>query len=104
MKEDFTEADTGENTFCQSKHVKEHVMKDSLLTTCMYWSALHCVAELHFQDSTERNVLKKTSGSMLWLFCHFCGLRLIGRVMSVEGHMMFGGCVNRMWLTVTGAD
>jgi hypothetical protein len=33
MKECFTEADTGERMFCYSKHVKGHVIKDSLLTT-----------------------------------------------------------------------
>jgi hypothetical protein len=27
--------------------MKRHMMKDSLLMTHMYWSALHCVVELH---------------------------------------------------------
>ena len=46
MKE-FTETDKGERMFCYNKHVKGHVMKDSLLTTCMYWSALCYIVELH---------------------------------------------------------
>jgi hypothetical protein len=33
--------------FGDNKHVERHVMKDSLLTTHMYWSALHCKVELH---------------------------------------------------------
>ena len=33
--------------FYLSKYVKGHVRKDSLLTTRMHWSALHCVVELH---------------------------------------------------------
>jgi hypothetical protein len=43
MKEHFAEADTGETMLCYSKQV----MKDSLLMTHMYWSALHYVVELH---------------------------------------------------------
>jgi hypothetical protein len=27
--------------------MKGHMMKDALLTTRMYWSALHCIVELH---------------------------------------------------------
>jgi hypothetical protein len=41
VKEHFTEADTGERMFCQSKHMKGHVMKDSLLMTHMYWSTTY---------------------------------------------------------------
>jgi hypothetical protein len=38
MKEHLAEAEIGERMmFCKSKHVKGHV-KDSLLTTHMYWS------------------------------------------------------------------
>lgn len=33
--------------FCSSKHMKELIMRDSLLTTHMYWFILHCIAELH---------------------------------------------------------
>ena len=47
MKEHLAEVDTGERMFCKSKHVKGYLRKDSLLTTRMYWSALHCVVELH---------------------------------------------------------
>jgi hypothetical protein len=41
VKEGFAEADTGERMFCSSKHIKGHMMKDSLLTVCTYQSALH---------------------------------------------------------------
>jgi hypothetical protein len=47
MKEHLAEVDTGERMFCKSKHVKGYLRKDSFLTTRMYWSALHCVVELH---------------------------------------------------------
>jgi hypothetical protein len=47
VKEYFTVADTGERIFCQSKHMKGHVMNDSLLMTHMYWSTVHCIVELH---------------------------------------------------------
>lgn len=42
VKEHLAEADTGER-----KHGKGHMMKNSLLLTYMYWSALHCIVELH---------------------------------------------------------
>ena len=45
MKECFAEADTEEKMLC--KHVKRHVMKDSLLMTCMYGSTFYCIVELH---------------------------------------------------------
>ena len=70
MKGCFAEADTGERMFCYSRHVKGHVMKDSLLTTHMYWSALHCIVELHL------------SGLSVSRCFHTLGL--IGRVMSAE--------------------
>jgi hypothetical protein len=50
MKEHCAEADTGGRMFCKSKRVKGHVMKDSLLTTQVYWSAIHCIAELHLSE------------------------------------------------------
>ena len=43
--EHFAEADTGERMFWQSKHVKG-LVKNSSLTTCMYWFTLHWVSEL----------------------------------------------------------
>ena len=69
VKECFPEGDTGEGMFCYSRHVKGYMIfrrnvnmtpqkmgaralvcfappHYSLLTTCMYWFALHCVAEL----------------------------------------------------------
>jgi hypothetical protein len=47
MNGHFAEADTRDRMFCKSKHVKGHVMKDSLLMTPMYWSTLHCIVELN---------------------------------------------------------
>ena len=41
-------------------HVKGHMMKDSLLTTCMSWSALHCVVKLHLSGlHEEKCTIKK---------------------------------------------
>jgi hypothetical protein len=67
--------------FCYSKHVKGHMMKDSLTTTHMYWSALYCIVELHLSDFIERNAPR----NFWWyatVFCCFSGLGLIGRVTS----------------------
>jgi len=50
--------------FCQNKHVKGLVMKNSLLTY-MYWSTLHCVVELHLSGLHREKLTKKTSGSVL---------------------------------------
>jgi len=67
MKENLAETDTGERMFCQSKQVKGHMMKDSLLTAHMYWSALHCVVELHLLGLHRENHTKK----LLVLCCSF---------------------------------
>jgi len=41
-------------------------MKDSLLTACMYWFALHCIVELHLSGShREKEMHQKTSGGVL---------------------------------------
>jgi hypothetical protein len=39
-------------------------MKDSLLTTHMYWFALHCVDERHL-SGLQREMHQKTSGGVL---------------------------------------
>ena len=49
----------------------------------MYWSALHCVAELHL-SGCHRETHQKSFGGLQWLFCHFLGVQLIVRVMSAE--------------------
>ena len=67
MKEHFTDADTRERMFCLSKYVNGHVIKYSSLTTVLYWFAGHCIVELPYWDSIERNSLKKTSGGVLML-------------------------------------
>ena len=63
--------------FYKSKHMKGSMMKDSLLTMHIYNDALH------FHDSIERSAPK-----IFWwcaaVSCRFCGLRLVGRVMSAE--------------------
>jgi hypothetical protein len=41
----FTETDIGERMLKQTHERTE--MKDSLLTTYMYWLSLHCIVELH---------------------------------------------------------
>ena len=66
MKECFTEADTGERRFCESKHVKGHV-KDSLLTACMYWSDLRCIFELHLSGLYREKCTKKSGGVLQFL-------------------------------------
>jgi len=43
--------------------VKEHEER-FFVTTCMHWSALHFVVELHCGDTIERNVAQ-TSGGVL---------------------------------------
>ena len=43
-------------------------MKDSLLTTHMYWSALHCVAELHLSGLHREKHTKKLLSSGVPLF------------------------------------
>ena len=81
MKECFIEADIGERMFGDNKHVERHVMKDSLLTTHVYWFTLHCVVELCLLG------LLRIIQNFWWcaaVCCCFCGLRLIGRVMSTE--------------------
>lgn len=42
-------------------------MKDSLLTTRMYWSALHCGVELHLSGCHRKKLHQKSSGGTLWL-------------------------------------
>lgn len=70
MKEHLAEADTGERMFCSGKLVKGHAMKGTLLMTCMYWSTLHCIVELHL----SRRLGKKCTA----VCCCFHGLSLIG--------------------------
>jgi hypothetical protein len=45
--------------------MKEHMMKDSLPTTSMYWSTLHCVIELHLWGLHREKQTKKSSGGVL---------------------------------------
>ena len=84
MKKQFTEADTGERMFCQSKHMKGHVMKDSLLMTRMYWSTLHYVFELHLSGLQR----EKCTKNLLVVCCSFLPLPQTWadwqRVMSAE--------------------
>ena len=47
--------------------MKGHMMKDSLLTTHMYWSALHCVVELHLSGLHREKCTKK----LLVVCCSF---------------------------------
>ena len=60
--------------------MKGHMIKDSFLTTCICWSALHWVVEHICRDSIERNVKKKAFWWVLVASCCFYRLRLIGRV------------------------
>jgi hypothetical protein len=57
MKECFPEADTGARMFCE--HMKGYVMKDSSLITCIYWSNLHCMVELHLSGLHREKHTKK---------------------------------------------
>jgi hypothetical protein len=50
--------------------MKGHMMKDSLSTTHMYWSALHCIAELHLLGLHRETCIKK-------LRVVFCGFLLL---------------------------
>ena len=59
-------------------------MKDSLLMTGMYWSALHCVVGLHLSRFHREKHIKKLLVMCLSVSCHFLGLRLMDRVMSAE--------------------
>ena len=53
---------------CFTKQARERtVMKDSLLMTHMYWSALHCIVELHLLGLHREKCTKLTSGGMLRL-------------------------------------
>jgi hypothetical protein len=73
----FHEADTGERMFCQCKHMKEHVMKDFLLMTDMYWCALLCIIELHLSGLHR----EKCTKNLWWcavVCCCFQELGLIG--------------------------
>jgi hypothetical protein len=56
-------------------------MKDSLLTTRMYWSNLHFIVELHLLGL---HIEKCTKKFLVVCYGFFCGLRLIGRVMSAD--------------------
>jgi hypothetical protein len=51
--------------------VKGHVRKDSLLTPYMYWSALHCVVELHLSELHRKKIHQKTSGGVLQFLAEF---------------------------------
>ena len=63
--------------------VKRQVMKDSLIMTHIYWSALHCGIELYLSDSIERNA-PKTLWQCTVVSCGFFRLGLTGRVISAE--------------------
>jgi hypothetical protein len=52
--------------FCSTKHMKGHVMRESLLTTRMHWSELHCGVALRLLDSIEKHN-NKTCGGVLRL-------------------------------------
>ena len=67
MKECSAEADTGERMFCQSKHARGHMMKDSFLTIHMYWSALHYIDELRLSGLHREIHVKKTGGVLQFL-------------------------------------
>lgn len=41
-------------------------MKDSLLTTHMYWFTLHCMIELQLSGCHREKRTKETSGGVLW--------------------------------------
>ena len=61
--------------------MKGQVMKDSLLTTHMYWSALHCVVELHLSGFHREKCTKKPAGGVLQLFA---ASKASGEVRHVE--------------------
>ena len=136
MKEHFPEVhiderlrQTHEERFCcsrhrrkdvlLSKHMKGYVMKDSLLTTCMYWPTLHFIVELPLSELHREKLAKHFRLCAAVPSC-FLRLRLIGRVMSAEtntrakarhvlrqdhgGHMMFGEGIKRTRWTVTKAE
>jgi hypothetical protein len=70
IKKCFPEVDTGkrlrqtrERMFHRSKHMKGHVVKDSLLIICIYWSALHCIFELHLSGLHREKCTKKKKNS-----------------------------------------
>ena len=84
MKEYFPEEDTGEKlrqthegTFHWRRHRREdvllkqarerHVMKDSSLTTHMYWSALHWVAKQHLSELHK----EKHTNKLVVVCCSF---------------------------------
>jgi hypothetical protein len=63
--------------------MKGHVIKDYLLTTGMYWSALHCIVELYLSGLHR----EKHTKNFWWyaaVSCCFCRLRLIDRMMTAE--------------------
>ena len=63
----FAKADTWRTVL-----LKGHMMKDSLLTTCMYWFALHYSAELHLSL-----LLSLLTQQRLGCFCYIMPLLLI---------------------------
>lgn len=81
-----------------------HVMCHSSLMTRMYWSALHCVVELHLLGLHREKMHQKTSGGVS-VSCCFHGVWLIGSEVSWEGcacwgqtrggHVMFEGSIQR---------
>jgi hypothetical protein len=50
-------------------------MKDSLLTTCMYWSTLNCIVELYLPGLHREKCAKKISGGMLQFLAASADLR-----------------------------
>jgi hypothetical protein len=59
---------------------KDHMVKDSLLTTRMYWFTLHCMTELHLSGLHAPKLFWWCAVASCWFF----GLELTGRVMSDE--------------------
>jgi hypothetical protein len=96
------------------KHVKGHVIKDTLLITCKHWSALPCIAEHHRLGLHREKCTKK----FLVVCCSFLPLprnqadcqsnvswcRLTWWGKTHGGHMIFRGSINRTRRTVVEAE
>ena len=60
-------------------------MKHSLLATCMYRSALHCIVELDLLGLHRERSTKK----LVMVCCSFCGIRLIAELYQlIETHVL----------------
>jgi hypothetical protein len=106
VKVDIGERHTCKRTFYWSRHRrKDVVLKQACEQTpdggvftndCLYWSDFTLHSWSPFVGISLREMCQKTV-----VYCHFLGLRLIGRVMSAETdarandtcgwHVMFGG-------------